>query len=108
MRKNGIGPPDESGRRRPIPIEGSEFKLDVDVVIEAIGQKVDEEFIRENPDIKTPKGLIIIDEKTGMTSKSGVFAGGDIVNGGDTVVQAIAEGKRAAEGINNYLKQIKK
>jgi len=51
-----LGPPDESGRRRPIPVLNSEFKLDVDVVIEAIGQRVDEEFIRENPDIKISKG----------------------------------------------------
>lgn len=99
-----LGPPDESGRRKPIPIPGSEFRLDVDVVIEAIGQKVDEEFIRENPDVKISKGSIIVDKETGMTSKSGVFAGGDVVMG-RTVVQAIAEGKVAARGIDEYLKR---
>jgi len=101
--KMKLGPPDESGRRRPIPIEGSEFKLDVDVVIEAIGQKVDEEFIRENPDLKISNGSIFVDEKTCMTSKPGVFAGGDAVRGG-TVVRAIAEGKLAARNIDEYLK----
>lgn len=102
--KMKLGPPDESGRRRPVPIPGSEFKLDVDVVIEAIGQKVDEEFIRENSDVKISKGSIIIDKETGMTSKSGIFAGGDAIGGG-TVVQAIAEGKVAARGIDEYLKR---
>jgi glutamate synthase (NADPH/NADH) small chain len=97
-----LAEPDETGRRRPVPIPGTEFKLDLDVVIEAIGQKVDEEFIKKNPDIKVVKGLIAVDER-GMTSKPGVFAGGDVVNGGVTVVQAIAEGKRAAEGIDKFL-----
>jgi len=94
---------DESGRRRPSPITGSEFMLDADVVIEAIGQSLDEEFIRENPEVKTSGGSIIVDKRTGMTSKLGVFAGGDAVGGG-TVVQVIAEGKIAAKGIDEYLK----
>ena len=74
------------------------------MVVEAIGQKVDEEFIRENSDVKISKGSIIVDKETGMTSKPGVFAGGDAVGGG-TVVQAIAEGKVAARGIDEYLKR---
>jgi len=101
--KMELGPLDESGRRRPLPIPGSEFILDADVVIEAIGQRLDEEFIRENPEIKTSGGSITVDRRTGMTSKPGVFAGGDAVGGG-TVVQAIAEGKIAAKGIDEYLK----
>jgi len=101
--KMELGPLDESGRRRPLPIPGSEFMLNANVVIEAIGQRLDEEFIRENPEIKTSGGLIIVDERTGMTSKPGVFAGGDAVGGG-TVVQAIADGKIAAKGIDEYLK----
>jgi glutamate synthase (NADPH/NADH) small chain len=100
-----LGPKDETGRRRPIPIPGSEFRLDVDVVIEAIGQAIDEKFIQDNPDIKISGGRIVVDEKS-MTSSPGVFAGGDVVNGGATVVQAIAEGKKAAEGINNYLNSL--
>lgn len=101
--KMKLGSLDESGRRRPSPITGSEFMLDADVVIEAIGQSLDEEFIRENPEVKTSGGSIIVDKRTGMTSKLGVFAGGDAVGGG-TVVQAIAEGKIAAKGIDEYLK----
>jgi glutamate synthase (NADPH/NADH) small chain len=101
--KMKLGSLDESGRRRPSPITGSEFMLDADVVIEAIGQSLDEEFIRENPEVKTSGGSIIVDKRTGMTSKPGVFAGGDAVGGG-TVVQAIAEGKIAAKGIDEYLK----
>jgi glutamate synthase (NADPH/NADH) small chain len=103
--KMELGPLDKSGRRRPLPIPGSEFMLDADIVIEAIGQRLDEEFIRENPEIKTSGGSIIVDERTGMTSKPGIFAGGDAVGGG-TVVQAIAEGKIAAKGIDEYLKGV--
>jgi glutamate synthase (NADPH/NADH) small chain len=99
-----LGEPDESGRRRPIPIPNSEFELEVDVVIEAIGQKVDEEFLKENPSIETSNGLIVIDKETGMTTRRGVFAGGDAVNGGMTVVQALAEGKFAAKKIDAYLR----
>jgi glutamate synthase (NADPH/NADH) small chain len=101
--KMELGQLDESGRRRPSPIPGSEFVLDADIVIEAIGQRLDEEFIRENPEIKTSGGSIMVDKRTGMTSITGVFAGGDAVGGG-TVVQAMAEGKTAAKGIDEYLK----
>jgi glutamate synthase (NADPH/NADH) small chain len=88
-----------------IPIEGTEFSLEVETVIEAIGQGPDPSLAPILSGIKTKgRGLIVVDEKTYMTSREGVFAGGDIVNGGDTVVQAIAEGKKAAEGIINYLK----
>lgn len=97
-----LGEPDETGRRRPEPIPGTEFKLELDAVIVAIGQRVDEEFIRQNPELRFERGLLVVDEK-GMTSKPGVFAGGDVVNGGATVVQAIAEGKRAARGIDEFL-----
>ena len=92
-----------------IPIEGTEFSLEVDTVVEAIGQGPDPALARALKGLKTRgRGLIVVDEETRMTSREGVFAGGDIVNGGDTVVQAIAEGKKAAEGINKYLKQVKK
>lgn len=101
--KMRLAEPDETGRRRPVPVPGTEFKLDMDIVIAAIGQRVDEEFIKQNADIKVSDGLIVVDEQTGMTSKPGVFAGGDVVNGGVTVIQAVEEGKRAAKGINKYL-----
>jgi glutamate synthase (NADPH/NADH) small chain len=92
-----------------IPIEGAEFSLEVETVVEAIGQGPNPALAKALKGIKTRgRGLIVVDEETGMTSREGVFAGGDIVNGGDTVVQAVAEGKKAAEGINKYLKQMKK
>ena len=103
-KRQELGEPDESGRRKPIPIPNSEFKLDVDRIVEAIGQRIDEKFVRNNSEIKVNRGLIVIDEKTRMTSKKGVFAGGDAVNGGTTVVQSIAEGKLAAERIDKYLR----
>jgi glutamate synthase (NADPH/NADH) small chain len=92
-----------------VPIEGTEFRLEVDTVVEAIGQGPDPSLVKALKGINTRgRGLIVVDEKTRMTSREGVFAGGDIVNGGDTAAQAIADGKKAAEGINNYLKQMKK
>jgi len=92
-----------------IPIEGTEFKIEVDTVVEAIGQGPDPALAKALKGIKTKgRGLIVVDEETRMTSREGVFAGGDIVNGGDTAAQAIGDGKKAAEGINNYLKQMKK
>jgi len=90
-----------------VPIEGTEFSLDVDTVVEAIGQGPDPSLAQALPGVETKgRGLIVVDEETRMTSRKGVFAGGDSVNGGDTVVQAIAEGKKAADGINKYLKSI--
>jgi len=92
-----------------VPIEDSEFSLEVETVVEAIGQGPNPALAKALKGIKTRgRGLIVVDEGTRMTSREGVFAGGDIVNGGDTVVQAVAEGKKAAEGINKYLKQMKK
>lgn len=100
-----LGKPDATGRRRPILLKGSEFRLDVDMIITAIGQIVDEEFLMANPDIKVSGNLIAVDTQTGMTAIPGVFAGGDVTNGGATVVQAVADGKRAARGIDEYLKK---
>jgi len=95
--------PDNTGRKKPIPIPGTEFQLDVDVVIEAIGQKVENEFIK-NKDLKVnPNGTI----KTNInreTSIPGIFAAGDVINGGSTVIQGIAEGVEAAISIDKYLK----
>lgn len=93
----------KTGRKKPIPIPKSEFILDLDVVVIAIGQNIEEEFMRHNPHIDVSKGLIVINKKTMMTSRQGIFAGGDIISGGATVVQAVAEGKKAAIGIDEYL-----
>lgn len=99
-----LGEPDESGRRRPIVQEGSEFEIEVDTVIMSLGTS-------PNPLISaTTKGLdtnkwkcIIADDKDGKTSKEGVFAGGDAVTGAATVILAMGAGKAAAKGIDDYL-----
>ena len=94
--------PDASGRRGVKPIKGSEFLLDVDAVIVAIGQKPDEGVLKSFG-VKLEKGLIVVNEN-GATSAKGVYAGGDTVNGGETVVEAVAEGKKAAAAIDKYLR----
>jgi heterodisulfide reductase subunit A-like polyferredoxin len=100
-----LGKPDASGRRRPIPIEGSEFVFDADTVIAAIGQAPDTGFLADGDSVNLARrGTIQVDAETGMTSKDGVFAGGDVASGPATVVDAIAAGKRAAYGIDRYLR----
>ena len=100
-----LGEPDESGRRRPIPIKGSEFVLDIDTMISAIGTDPNPLLIKHTPGLKTGRhGNIIINEETGETSIPGVFAGGDIVTGSATVIAAMGAGKIAAKGIDAYIK----
>jgi glutamate synthase (NADPH/NADH) small chain len=101
--KMELGEPDQKGRRRPIPIEGSEYVLDVDTVIMAIGTS-------PNPLIKnTTKGLevnnhgCIIVNEAGLTSREGVYAGGDAVTGAATVISAMGAGKLGAKSIHEYL-----
>ncbi|WP_282706865.1 NADPH-dependent glutamate synthase [Natroniella acetigena] len=102
--KMELGEFDQSGRRRPIPIEGSEWSLDVDQVIMAIGQSPNPILINDTPEIETTdRGTIKVDEKTGMTTKEGVFAGGDIVTGAATVIQAMGAGKKVAQTIDQYI-----
>ena len=99
--KIGLGEPDASGRRRPIEIPGSEFPIDVDHVLAAIGQFADFEFL---PRSLAPKdGRMGIDDATSMTSMPGVFAAGDVVTGPATVIDAIAAGHRAAGSIRMFL-----
>ena len=103
--KMELGEPDASGRRRPVPIEGREFVLDVDAVIMAIGTS-------PNPLIKnTTKGLevnkrggIVVNED-GLTSREGIYAGGDAVTGAATVILAMGAGRKAAAAIDEYLKE---
>jgi glutamate synthase (NADPH/NADH) small chain len=97
-----MGEPDETGRKIPIPILGTEFQLNVDMVIEAIGQKVENEFIKHK-DLKVNPDGTINTNKNRETSIPGIFAAGDVTNGGSTVVQAIAEGIEAAINIDKYL-----
>lgn len=99
-----LGEPDASGRRRPIPIEGSEFIYDVDVVVVAIGTGPNPLLLKTIKGLElTKRGYIAADED-GKTSKEGVWAGGDIVTGSATVILAMGAGKKAAESINEYLK----
>jgi len=99
-----LGEPDASGRRRPVPKEGSEHVLDVETVIIAIGQTPNPLIASTTPGLKTQKwGGIIVDEETGATSIEGVFAGGDAVTGAATVILAMGAGKKAAKAIHEYL-----
>lgn len=100
-----LGEPDDSGRRRPEPIPGSEFTIDVDTAIIAIGNGPHPLVPRTTKGLElTRRGNIVADLKTGQTSKEGVFAGGDIVTGAATVIEAMGAGKRAAAAIDRYLK----
>ena len=102
--KMELGEPDSSGRRRPIPIEGSEFMMDVDTVVVAIGQTPNPLIQRTTEGLETTKwGTIVTKEETGATSKEGVYAGGDVVSGAATVISAMGAGKNAAKGIHEYI-----
>lgn len=102
--KMELGEPDASGRRRPQPIEGSEFDVDADVVVVAIGQTPNPLIKNTTPDLETNKwGCIVAKEETGATSKQGVYAGGDVVTGAATVILAMGAGKTAAAAIDEYL-----
>ena len=104
-----LGEPDESGRRRPIPIKGSEFVMDMDTVVIAIGQTPNPIIQRTTKGLKTTRwGTIVVKEKTGKTSKKGVYAGGDVVSGAATVISAMGAGKKAARSIHRYLMRKKK
>ena len=101
-----LGEPDSSGRRRPIPIEGSEFEMPLDTVVVAIGQVPSPLIARTTSGLKIDpvRGTILVNEKTGATTKVGVFAGGDVTTGAATVISAAGAGKRAAKYIDYYLK----
>ena len=100
-----LGEPDNSGRRRPIPIEGSEFAIDCDIAVIAVGLKANQILISVTPGLKTDKyGDLIVNKDTMETSIKGVYAGGDIVGGEGTVIEAMGMAKKAARGILEYLK----
>ena len=98
-----LGPPDESGRRRPIPIKGSEFLMDVDTVIVAIGRTPNPIIQRTTEGLKVTRWGTILTDENGKTSLEGVYAGGDIVTGEATVISAMGAGKKAARAIHEYL-----
>ncbi len=102
--KMKLGEPDESGRRRPIPIIGSEFVVDSDTVIPALGQTSDVEFAKRLGAKTSRRGMMVVNEATLETNIEGVFAGGDVTTGPAMVIDAIAAGKKAAQSIDEYLK----
>jgi len=99
-----LGEPDASGRRRPLPIEGSEFDMDVDMVVMALGTRPNPMVFTDSGGLeRTRHGTVVADEQTGRTTKNGVWAGGDIVTGAATVISAMGAGKRAAADIDRFL-----
>ncbi len=104
-----LGEPDASGRRSPVPVEGSEFVIDCDTVIVAIGNSPNPIIPRTTPGLEVSKwGTIKIDEATGATTRPGVWAAGDIVSGAATVILAMGGGRIAATSIDQYLKSLPK
>ena len=100
-----LGEPDDSGRRRPVPVEGSNFIVEADTAVLALGYWPDPTIGDTTPDLETHNwGLILTDPKTGATTRPGVFAGGDAVTGPDLVVTAMYAGRQAAAAIDEYLK----
>jgi len=96
-----LSEPDKTGRRRPVPVEGSNFRIDADTIIAAVGQRVDR---NASKGFETnPGGTIRVDPKTGETSRKGIFAGGDAVTGPGWAIDAIAAGKKGAKSIHQYL-----
>ena len=101
-----LGEPDASGRRRPIEKKGSEFELDVDTVIMSLGTSPNPLIRSTTPGLETNrKGCIVADDEHGITSKDGVFAGGDAVTGAATVILAMGAGRTAARAIDEYLRK---
>jgi glutamate synthase (NADPH) small chain len=99
-----LGEPDESGRRRPVPVKGSEFEIQCDTAVVAIGAGANPLLTKATPDIHLNKrGYIIAEPETGKTTKRGVWAGGDIVTGQATVILAMGAGRQVANSIHNYL-----
>ncbi|MHB8992231.1 MAG: NADPH-dependent glutamate synthase [Chloroflexota bacterium] len=100
-----LGEPDASGRRRPVPIAGSEFVLEVDTVIMSIGTSPNPLVPRSTPGLEVSRhGTVVADPITGLTTKEGVYAGGDVVTGAATVIEAMGAGKRSAAAIDEYVR----
>ena len=102
--KMELGAPDESGRRSPVPIKGSEFQIPVDVVIIAVGTSAQPLIAASAKGMEVNKrGYVVVDEETGKTTKEGVYAGGDIVTGAATVILAMGAGRKAAKAMHEYV-----
>jgi formate dehydrogenase major subunit len=102
--KMELGEPDSSGRRRPVPVEGSDYEVEVDTLITAIGQYADTRFLETIGGLVDEKGYLVCDEQTGKTGVPGLFAAGDLVTGPDIAIRAIAGGKHAARAALAYLR----
>lgn len=103
-----LGEPDESGRRRPVPIKGSEFTIETDILIPAIGQAIDLSFLSGTSDVKTTRrSAVAIKEGTFQTSHEAILSAGDCVTGPDILVRAAGHGKRAADKIDLLLRGLK-
>jgi glutamate synthase (NADPH/NADH) small chain len=98
-----LGEPDDSGRRRPEPIEGADFDLPVDTIVKAIGQRPREEFLSLIDGLELERGQIKINPETGQTTNPKYFAAGDAINGGATVVSAVGGAKIAVAGIEAFV-----
>jgi dihydropyrimidine dehydrogenase (NAD+) subunit PreT len=98
-----LGEPDEEGRRSPVPIPGSEFQIAVDMVIKSVGQRIEETFLGTIPNLRIERDRVWVNPDTMQTSNPKYFAGGDCINGGKEVVNAAADGKKAARGIESVL-----
>ncbi len=104
VQKMELGEPDASGRRRPVPVEGSEFPIDVDTVVVSVGVSPNPLIAKSMPSLEVSRwGTLIVNPDTMQTSISDLFAGGDIVRGGATVILAMGDGRKAAAGIHQYL-----
>lgn len=106
IQKMELGEPDASGRRRPVPIEGSEFYIDVDTVVVSVGVSPNPLIPKALADLKvTDWGTIVVDKETMQSSIPEIFAGGDIVRGGATVILAMGDGRKAAAGMHKYIQE---
>ncbi len=106
LQRMELGPPDESGRRRPEPVAGSGFTLEADTVVLAIGYSADEAVPASAPGVRYDRyGVVVVNRETGETDRPGVFAGGDCINGADLVVTAIRDARVAARAMQAYLTQ---
>jgi glutamate synthase (NADPH) small chain len=105
--KMELGEPDDSGRRRPVAVEGSEFVLEVQTVVEAIGQRPNPIIQATTPGLQTSKRGTVVTDDVQKTSRPGIFAGGDLARGGATVILAMRDGKKAAAAIHAYLQGLR-
>ena len=101
-----LGEPDASGRRSPIPIEGSEFEIPADTVIMALGTSPNPLISRTTAGLETTRKGCLVANEEGATTRKGVFAGGDAVTGAATVILAMGAGRKAAKAIDEYLKSL--